>query len=228
MLIRRRSILLPQRHIKRSVSIFLKSTGFKRFAKYAKPATFIKAMLMPCVALYLMGYQPTLAIPPVRQSVALAQNFTQEQKITRESFSEPFILPHTGYLTTTFSNWHPGIDIAVGLGMPVHPISKGKVTQTSFGFLGLGHFVVVEHEKGLQSTYGHMGRIFVKAGDEVNQSSILGEVGLSGFTTGPHTHLELALNGERINPLTVLPSVTPLLNTATATRSAGINLSAIQ
>lgn len=153
---------------------------------------------------YFSGYQPTLAIPPLKQSIVKAE-FSQEQIIQNSSFKDPFILPHPGYLSSSFSTWHPGIDIAIGLGMPIHPINSGKVVEVNFGYFGLGHFVVVEHEQGIKSIYGHMGRIFVKKNDLVTQNSILGEVGMTGHTSGPHTHLETTKNGEYFDPQLILP-----------------------
>lgn len=158
------------------------------------------------ILLYLMAYQPILAIPPVQKSLVLA-DFSQQQAINSSALTEGFALPHPGYLTTKFSSWHPGIDLAVGLGMPVHPIASGKVTEVNLGFLGLGHFVVIEHAQGFTSTNGHLGRVFVKTGDNVNKSSIIGEVGLTGHTSGPHTHLEITKDGKNIDPLTVLPKI---------------------
>lgn len=167
---------------------------------------FSKISLGVVTALYFSGYQPTLAIPPIKQAVVQAQ-LTQDQAIEALSLPHPFNLPHPGYISTYFSSYHPGIDIATGLGMPVRPVAPGKVLETNFGFLGLGHFVVIEHEQGFRSTYGHMGEIFVKKGDVVDTNSILGEVGLTGRTTGPHTHLEITKDGKYINPLSILPAL---------------------
>jgi murein DD-endopeptidase MepM/ murein hydrolase activator NlpD len=155
---------------------------------------------------YLMGYQPTLAIPPIKQSVAEASSI-QTQSITASSFSEAVNLPHPGYLTTKFSTWHPGVDIATGLGMPVRPILKGQVSEVVFSFWGLGNYVVVEHEQGIRSTYGHMGKVYTKKGEQVTGSSMIGEVGMSGWTSGPHTHLEVTKDGKNIDPQTLLPEI---------------------
>lgn len=155
---------------------------------------------------YFSGYQPTLAIPPIKQTIVKAE-FSQEQIIQNSSFKNPFILPHPGYMSTSFSTWHPGLDIATGLGMPIHPINSGKVIEVNFGFWGLGHYVVIEHEQEIRSTYGHMGRIFVKKNDLVNQNSTLGEVGMTGNTSGPHTHLEVTKNGQYIDPQLFLPII---------------------
>lgn len=167
---------------------------------------FTKLSLGGLLLLYLTGYQPTMAIPPLAQSKVLAQN-TQQESINSTKLAQPFNLPHPGYLSTKFSSWHPGVDIATGLGMPIHPVAAGKVVEVTMGFWGLGHYVVVEHEQNFRSTYGHMGKVYVKVGDTVGADSYLGEVGMTGHTTGPHTHLELTFNGQYIDPQTVLPAI---------------------
>lgn len=173
---------------------------------------------MMLIAFYFSGYQPVLAIPPIKKSIALA-DFSQDQKIEPGTLSEPFSLPHPGYLTTSYSGWHPGVDIAVGLGMPVHPIAKGKVTAIKYGFFGYGNQVTIEHEQGYISTYSHMGKIYTKVGDAVTKSSILGQVGLTGRTTGPHTHLEIYKDNKYINPTNILP---PIVDFATFAKTQAV------
>lgn len=172
-----------------------KFNGFKRLA------------LIFSVLLTLSGYYPALAIPPVKHSVVKAATQEQTGEVIAKSFSKPLILPHPGYLSTRFSSWHPGIDIATGLGMPIHPITDGEVMEVGRDLFGLGNFVVVAHENGFASKYAHMGRIFVKIRDKVSSENILGEVGLTGHTSGPHTHLEVTLNGRFINPQALLPEI---------------------
>lgn len=192
--------LISQHQLLKFKGVFQKLTIFSRLSVSAKIASII------LVALYFTGYQPILAIPPIQKSIAQA-DFTQDQYITAGTLSEAFKLPHPGYLTTSYSVWHPGIDIATGLGMPIHPILKGKVTEVHYGFFGYGNQITIEHELGYKSTYSHMSKIYAKVGDTVTQLSILGEVGLTGRTTGPHTHLEITKDDKYIDPAKVLPKV---------------------
>ena len=160
---------------------------------------------------YLSGYQPALTFPPIKKSEVLAQNSNQQvETIHFDSFSEPIQLPHIGYLSTTFSSWHPGVDIATGIGTPIQPILKGQVVEATVSFWGLGNYVVIEHEQGIRSTYGHMRKIYVKPGDKVLSTSKIGEVGMTGWTSGPHTHLEVTKNGQYINPMKLLPTLSDL------------------
>lgn len=171
------------------------------------PLGFKRLTLISLILFALSGYYPTLAIPPVKRSFVKADTQEQKGEVIAKSFSKPLILPHPGYLSTKFSSWHPGIDIATGLGMPIHPIISGEVVEVGRDIFGLGNFVVVAHENGFKSKYAHMGRIYVKVGNKVTSENTLGEVGLTGRTSGPHTHLEITLNEKFINPQTLLPEI---------------------
>lgn len=171
------------------------------------PRGFIQLGIIFLVFFSLLGYYPTLAIPPVKQAKILAAPQEVKGEILAQSFSKPLILPHPGYLSTKFSSWHPGLDIATGLGMPIHPIIDGEVIDVGRDFFGLGNFVTVAHQNNFQSKYSHMGKIYVKAGQKVTSENILGEVGLTGNTSGPHTHLIVTHEGKYIDPQTILPEI---------------------
>lgn len=161
--------------------------------------------LLLCLSL-LLNIQPTLGFPPVKKNVVYAE-VVQEQSVAPEETPVVFQLPHPGYITTHFSTFHPGIDLCSGLGMPIKPIAKGTVVEAGYNFFGLGLMVEIEHEGGYRSLYGHMGKIFVNKGQTVEPSQYLGEVGMTGNTSGPHTHLELSKDGKKIDPLLILPEI---------------------
>src|SRR3989338_8955977 len=125
-----------------------------------------------CFGILSLGYYPTFAIPTVKQSLVQASNQEQKAEIIAASFSKPLILPHPGYLSTRFSTWHPGIDIAAGLGMPIHPILDGEISEVGRDFFGLGNFVVITHENGFKSKYAHMGKVYVRVGQNIAQENI--------------------------------------------------------
>lgn len=155
----------------------------------------------------LLSYFPTPTFPPtIKQAVARAENLQTVQILPAQL---PFAvqLPHPGYLSTRFSKFHPGIDLATGYGMPIHPIGEGVVTGANFSFWGYGNNVIVTHAGGYKSLYAHMAKIYVKAGQQINPSTILGAVGLTGHTSGPHTHLEIIKDNIYLDPLTLLPPV---------------------
>lgn len=162
-------------------------------------------VLLLCLSL-LLDYQPTLGFPPVKRNVVYAE-VAQEQKVESQASPVVFQLPHPGYITTHFSSFHPGIDLCAGLGFPIKPIAKGTVVEAGYNFFGLGLMVEIEHEAGYRSTYGHMGKIFVQKGQSVDVNDYLGEIGMTGHTSGPHTHLEVSKDGKKIDPLLILPEI---------------------
>lgn len=184
--------------------LYQTGTGFLNFMqiKGFKRLTIISICLVS-----LLGYYPSFGIPPVKQSAALAQVQEQTGKVISSSFSKPLVLPHPGFLSTKFSKWHPGVDIATSLDIPVHPITEGEVSEVERDFFGLGNFVVIAHQDGFKSKYAHMGKIYAKVGQKISSDNILGEVGLTGATSGPHTHLEITKDGDYIDPQTILPEI---------------------
>ncbi len=114
-------------------------------------------------------------------------------------------MPLTNYtMSQKFWLLHSGIDMAAVVGEPIHPISDGKVVFVEKGWFGYGNHVIVRHSADYESLYAHMSKVLVKEGQEVNTNTILGEVGSTGHSTGPHLHLEIRQNGQVINPAPIL------------------------
>ena len=114
--------------------------------------------------------------------------------------------PLDGRLAQSFHGFHRGIDILDPIGTPIEPIADGVVSEVSLGRLGWGNTVVVDHGNGLLSRYAHMNEIKVIENDQISKDQALGTVGLTGWTTGPHLHLEIYQNGRAIDPAAVLPA----------------------
>lgn len=174
-----------------------------RFPKFR--LKFKLGALLLCLSLFL-NYQPSVSFPSVRTNIVLAEA-AQEQSVTPQASAVTFQLPHPGYITTPFSSYHPGIDLCSGLGTPIKPIAKGTVVETGYNFFGLGLVVEVEHQGGYRSLYAHMGKIYVQKGQVVDINDFLGEIGMTGHTSGPHTHLEVSKDGRKIDPRLVLPEI---------------------
>ena len=104
---------------------------------------------------------------------------------------------HPKYNTTTRNN---GIDIKAERGSPVYAVSSGKVSYSG-RFLGYGNIILLEHENGLYSLYGHLERIMVQLGDRVPKGEQIGTVGETSSLAGPMLHFELRKGGKPINPL---------------------------
>ena len=97
---------------------------------------------------------------------------------------------------------HAGIDLAAAQGSPVTAAYDGRVSLANWaGSYGL--LVIVEHANGMQTRYAHLSRISVAAGQQVQKGQIVGLVGSTGRSTGPHLHFELRQDGRPVDPIAV-------------------------
>jgi len=100
-------------------------------------------------------------------------------------------------------SFHNGIDIATRYYTAVGAARAGRVT--SAGWMGgFGKAIIIQHDKGYRTLYGHLSRINVRNGQYVKAGRIIGRVGSTGFSTGPHLHFTMWKNKKLINPLKVL------------------------
>lgn len=99
---------------------------------------------------------------------------------------------------------HRGVDIANRFGAPVLAASRGVVTFAG-KMKDFGYMVDVDHGYGYITRYGHLSSLAVKVGDEVSDNELIGRVGSTGRSTGPHLHYEVHRNGKKLDPLTFLP-----------------------
>jgi hypothetical protein len=104
-----------------------------------------------------------------------------------------------------YDHFHDGIDIAAPIGKPVRAIAAGRVTIA--GRLSDGAVVVeIEHAPDVVSRYGHLQpALAVRVGQSLSAGDVVGSIGLTGNTTGPHLHFEIYASGEPVDPLLVLP-----------------------
>ncbi len=106
--------------------------------------------------------------------------------------------------TQGFSWHHWGIDLAIAEGTAIYPVARGKVLETGNLSWGYGKFILIDHENGQRSLYAHFQKQEVKKDDIVSKDTIIGRVGSTGWSSGPHLHLEIYQNGLPLNPLEVL------------------------
>lgn len=101
-----------------------------------------------------------------------------------------------------YARMHAGLDFKAGYGTPIYAVTDGTIAYAGRKG-GYGNFVQVNHGGGLASGYGHMSRIAARAGSRVRRGQIIGYVGSTGLSTGPHLHYELYRNGRAVNPMSV-------------------------
>ena len=105
---------------------------------------------------------------------------------------------HPIYKTQEF---HPGMDFTAEQGTPIYATGDGVVDVADASSQGYGNHVVINHGFGYQTLYGHMSKIATKPGAKLKRGDLIGYVGSTGLSTGPHVHYEVIKNGEKVNPI---------------------------
>ena len=100
---------------------------------------------------------------------------------------------------------HPGVDLAADYGSNVLAAADGMVLDCSYD-AAYGYILTLEHENGVQTQYAHLSEFLVNAGAEVRQGQIIAKTGDSGWSTGPHLHLGVLMDGKAVDPLEALKS----------------------
>ena len=178
----------------------------------------------------LLKMKTDSVLSQIEQAVFAQQNF----QLTAQLIAQDPVLTATGKLLTPiphatitqgfgptlytfeaayagFPHFHTGIDLAVPLGTPVFAAADGVValarpmTDSSGNLVGYGNYIVIQHDTGLKTLYGHLLAIGVKEGDLVKRGQLIGLVGSTGNSTGPHTHFEVRIDNSPVNPMQMLP-----------------------
>jgi peptidoglycan hydrolase-like protein with peptidoglycan-binding domain len=102
------------------------------------------------------------------------------------------------------NRFHPGLDYPAASGTPVYAARSGRVTWASWWAGGYGDLVSIAHGRGVRTLYAHLSSITVRRGQRVATGALVGRVGSTGLSTGPHLHFELRLRGAAIDPATGL------------------------
>jgi len=101
-----------------------------------------------------------------------------------------------------FTSSHRAIDYAASVGTPIRSVGDGTVTRAGWSSAGYGYLTTVRHNSTYTTRYAHQNRIIVSPGQKVKQGEVIGYVGNTGLSTGPHLHYEMIKYGSKINPLT--------------------------
>jgi murein DD-endopeptidase MepM/ murein hydrolase activator NlpD len=156
-------------------------------------------------SLYAFNLIRRSALTPTGGSVAMG--IFPSTELGRETV--PSLWPVRGQLTAGFGQrldpfsgegvFHSGLDISAPYGTRVDASADGIVLQSG-PESGYGNEIVVDHGFGMATKYGHLSKIFVVVGQEVKRGQVIGAVGMTGKTTGPHLHYEVIVNDTPVNP----------------------------
>jgi murein DD-endopeptidase MepM/ murein hydrolase activator NlpD len=131
----------------------------------------------------------------------------------KKVLGELFIYPVTGRLTSTFGprndpftgvrRFHNGIDIAGSIGTPVNAAMAGRIVKIGV-HPSYGRYVIMSHASGYQTWYAHLNRTVLPVGSTAAQGEMIGEMGNTGYSTGPHLHFSVFKNGSPVDPMKFL------------------------
>lgn len=116
-----------------------------------------------------------------------------------------FVWPVSGKLTQLYWWGHRAVDIGAPTGSAVVATDGGYVSFVGWTDIGYGYLIIVDHANGYSSYYAHLSLMYVMLGQQVERGQVIGAVGSTGNSTGPHLHLEIRYNGVEQNPLVYLP-----------------------
>jgi murein DD-endopeptidase MepM/ murein hydrolase activator NlpD len=132
------------------------------------------------------------------------------------TLTQTLTLPVQGVFTSAYGfrthpitgeeDFHMGIDLAAAEYTAVKCALAGQVVESAYNSQR-GNYIIVRHDDGVQTLYQHLSYVFLRTGERVAQGQVLGTVGSTGMSTGPHLHFELIVNGVRVNPALALPTL---------------------
>lgn len=132
----------------------------------------------------------------------------EQERIKSATFDGVYfeVKPVSGNITSRYGSYesirshaHSGIDICAPYGTDIKAAAKGTITFAG-NYGGYGNLIIITHENGIQTYYGHCSKLYGKVGDEVEAGDVIAAVGATGFATGNHLHFEIRKNGSTINP----------------------------
>lgn len=205
-----------------NLHVYLTFWNFRRELKYVVIA-FLSILIMPVIAVILLTYA---GIDIVSDRLATVNETTQTVEIHNPATGEivkqintTVAWPALGVITLEFGEmsfvepFHSGIDIASPqgkIGDPVNPIMPGKVIYAGEIWWGYGKHIIIDHGDNIISIYAHLDKIFVYKGQEITDTNqVIGNMGTTGWTTGPHLHFQINVYGIPVNPRTFLRDENP-------------------
>ena len=148
----------------------------------------------------------------LRKEMSIEEAFKELLDVKTVDMVRPDIWPVVGVITSDYGwrviggqrEFHTGVDISAPYGTPVSVVADGRVVYAGW-LRGYGYTVIVYHGYGFATLYAHLSSISVDYGDRVFKAQIIGKVGNTGRSFGPHLHYEVIRYGIRQNPIAYLP-----------------------
>jgi murein DD-endopeptidase MepM/ murein hydrolase activator NlpD len=144
------------------------------------------------------GLNATLVLDAVNAAESLPDIYPVSSEARLTSGYGNRIDPFTGKRA-----FHEGIDLAVPENTEVVSCGTGRIEKAGYNRTN-GNYIIIDHDNKYKSYYGHLSRVNVKKGDEVEKGQVIGLSGNTGMSTGPHIHFQISFGGKTINPLSII------------------------
>jgi len=141
-----------------------------------------------------------ILLPADSATVLASYPIIDTETVLETKKSMVVVIPDLTGVSQGFYLGHPGMDITAPLGSKIFPLKSGLVSRIDNAKWNYGRAVWIDHGNGMTTLYAHMGKIYVEEGEMVTTEQAIGEVGLTGKTTGPHLHIEVHKNEASVNP----------------------------
>ncbi len=133
--------------------------------------------------------------------LSVIKKLVQRPKRAPVYYSNKMAWPTVGHRITQYFSWrHNGLDIANHIGTPIFAADAGVVEYAGWG-RGYGKYILLNHGGGKKTRYAHLSKFYVHKGQRVSKGQTIAAMGSTGWSTGPHVHFEVIINGRRYNPL---------------------------
>jgi murein DD-endopeptidase MepM/ murein hydrolase activator NlpD len=188
------------------------SFGIKADYGYAKEWSFLTRQSLAMANLYAQFDYKYEIVSNFTQETELRIHQLDQHLLDKESFlhSTPTLMPANGHLTSGYGprmspyaariKMHEGIDIGAPIGTAIVAPADGVVTFSG-PKPGFGNFVQIDHGYGVETIFGHASTLSVKKGQKISRGDRIATVGNTGYSTGPHVHYEVRVNGTPVDPL---------------------------
>ena len=188
------------------VSVIEKNSGITREYDFTAERRKIEVLHLRKQDEIMRDKQPS--IEEEDKKVMAALRYVSPYKYWSSEFISP--IAEGGYEISTefalkkqgdkYSYFHKGVDLAAPLGVPVKAMNDGKVILSGKNYNIYGNIIFLDHGQGVVSCYFHMSNAFKEEGEMVLKDEVIGEVGSTGWSTGPHLHFGVYLQGQAVDP----------------------------
>ncbi len=143
----------------------------------------------------------TVASPSVKVYTGFSAVKSVVTKEGKTTSGNKMLWPTPGHRITQYYSWrHHGLDIGDKTGTPLYAADTGTIEKIGWG-RGYGNNIVIDHGGGKKTRYAHLSKFKVKKGQKIRRGEVIGFMGNTGWSTGPHLHFEVIINGKKYNPL---------------------------